>query len=151
VRKNRVSYGAILRELDKAQREAATSREAVAGDALVKARAQRDELRRFADRVDLTVGVVRLMLEAGVTVDGARVARILDEALDEVCKRTGCVRTPMRDGMTSEALAAAAGAFLGTLDEAETGECSPSTERRLDGASMASPCDDSEHEGEGAA
>ena len=149
MRNDRVSYGA----LDKAQLDAATSREAVAiaGDALVYARRQGDALRMFADRVDLTIGLVKLMLEAGMPVEGQHIARILDEALEEVCKRTGGVRTPMREGMTSEQLTLASRAFLGSLDEGEPGKGSASTLTSLGGASMASSCDDSEHEGEGAA
>lgn len=148
MRKDRVSYVA----LDKAQLDAATSREAVAiaGDALVYARGQRDDLRMFADRVDLTVGLVKLMLEAGMPVAGQHIARILDEALEDVCRRTGGVRTPMREGMTSEELALASRAFLGALDEGEPSKGSALTPTSLEGASMASPCDDSEQEGEGA-
>lgn len=153
MRKDRASYGDRLRELGKAQGKVETLQECVdvLGEALVHVRGQRDALRMFADQVDLTVGLVKLMLEAGMPVEGRHIARILDEALEDACKRTGGVRTPMREGMTSEELTLAARAFLGALDEGEPSEGCKSTPPRLRGADTASPCDDSEHEGEGAA
>lgn len=76
-------------------------------------------LRQFADRVDHTIGISRLMLEAGMPVRADFLIGVLDEALEDVCRKTGAVRTPMREGMTREELAEASRAFLASLDRAD--------------------------------
>jgi hypothetical protein len=121
MRKTRVSYGALRRALDEAQgrAEALQSCTEELGDALVKARGQRDELRKFADRVDHAIGISRLMLEAGMPVRADFLIGVLDEALEDVCRKTGAVRTPMRQGMPREELAEASRTFLASLDRAE--------------------------------
>lgn len=80
---------------------------------------QLQALRQFADRVDHTIGISRLMLEAGMPVRADFLIGVLDEALEDVCRKTGAVRTPMRQGMTREELAEASRAFLASLDRAD--------------------------------
>ena len=106
----------VFEALNEARIELARERQALGG-----AKAQLHALRQFADRVDHTLGISRLMLEAGMAVRPDFLIGVLDEALEDVCRKTGAVRTPMRQGMTREELAEASRAFLASLDRADIG------------------------------
>jgi hypothetical protein len=123
MRTDRIENKVLIEELSKARAElelvkrAASQSIALLSSQGNAARAQRDALRIFADRVDHVVGIGRLMLEAGMPVRGDFVLSILDEALEAVCKATGGVRTPMREGMTAAELAEASASFRGASGE----------------------------------
>lgn len=113
MRTDRIGKNALLEELDRA-REA---RDLLASNLAVRM-TQIGALRQFADRVDHLVGIGKLMLRAGMPVQGDFVLEALDFALEDVCRATGAVRTPMREGMTAEELRAASASFLAAFSEA---------------------------------